>query len=307
MSTIVNGLNLSSIYAIGRLGIFFVICYFLYSFIDGKTQIFNYIIVLFIVLLILCGSIYYEVAKTGLALFGVTGMFARYSGLYENPNYVGLLVMVISSFLTVLFFKNSLVSKTYRFFFFFLLLNVVVVSILINSRAALLGLFLSISTILFLLKKSLLIKSIIFMGLFFITILQFPEIKKLFELFIRLETIGERENLWNAGLDMYQDFPIFGVGPDLFGAYYFNYIPSSANTLVQAVFTGGKPHPHNFFLFLASENGILGLISAFAIFITFFFYSYKAVKLTKENNRDYHLLAVSSLGICIRLFYSFIL
>lgn len=302
ISTLASGAHSNSVFAMVRLLFFFLICYLLYSLISGKKQIFNYLIALFIVFLIICVSIYYEVASAGLVLFGLTGLFARYSGLYENPNYVGVLVMVVSSFVTVLFFKNSLVNRTYKIFSIFLLLNIITISILINSRAALLGLFVSLIVIYSILKKSLLIKIFIIASLVLIAALQIPEIQDLFDLFIRLETIGEREHLWNAGLLMYDDFPLFGVGPDMFRNYFFNYIPSSAGVLVQAVYSGGSPHPHNFFLFLASENGALGILAGISIFISMFYYSIKSILLTRNKDREFFLISVACLGICSGFF-----
>jgi O-antigen ligase len=301
-STLANGAQPNSLTAVFRLLIFFLICYFLYSFIIGKKQVFNYLIALFIVFLILCGSIYYEVANAGLVLFGLTGLFTRYSGLYENPNYVGILVMVVSSFVTVLFFRNLLVTRAYKIFASFLSLNIIVISILINSRAALLGLIVSLIVIYSILKKTMLIKIFIIGSFIFIVILQIPKIQNLFDLFIRLETIGEREHLWNAGLAMFGDFPFFGVGPDMFRNYFFNYIPSSAGVLVQAVYSGGSPHPHNFFLFLASENGFLGILAGVSIFVSLFYYSIKSIVITRNKDREYFLISVACLGICSGFF-----
>lgn len=302
LSALVNGLQLNSIEAIVRLFIFFLLCYILYSFIENKNQMFYLLNTLFVIFLIVSGGVYFEIFNSGFALFGKTGLFARYSGFYESPNYIGVVVMITSSYIAILFFKNSLINKYYKFFLIFIFINVIAISILINSRASLLGLLISLSVILFFINKNLLLKYLIICCGLIIVALQVPEIKELIDLFLRLETIVERENLWSAGISMYSDFPIFGVGPDMFASHFFSYLPSSGYVITQSVLLGGKPHPHNFFLFLANENGVLGILLGITLFGLFFYYSFSAIKLTKNIDNDYYLLSVANLGIAAGFF-----
>lgn len=298
LSTIVNGLPAISIAALFRMSVFFFICYLLYAFINTKKELLYYISTLFLVFLIISTGIYIEIIESGFSIFGRTGFFARYSGFYESPNYVGLVLMVVSLFTIVLLFKNNLVNRYYKYGLIFLIINIVVVSIIINSRASLLGTVVGLLTIFAFYRKVLLFKTLAALGIISFILIQIPEIQELIDLFLRLETISEREHLWNAGVKMFIDFPVFGVAPDMFREYFFNYVPSSAFLLIQSIHLGGSPHSHNFFLFLANENGILGFISAISIFILFFYYSYQSISLAKKHDKDYYLIALASFGIC---------
>ena len=76
---------------------------------------------------------------------------------------------------------------------------------------------------------------------------------------------------------MFKDKPIVGHGSGLFrflcedDKYYFNSLSCST-------------HPHNFYIQLLAENGILGLlIPLFYLFIIKFFYTALSKELQKEN------------------------
>lgn len=106
------------------------------------------------------------------------------------------------------------------------------------------------------------------------------------------------------GLDVINDHPIVGIGPDMFDKVFFNYAPSKTVNYFRSDFLQiGKPHPHNFFFYFMAENGILGLISSVTFFILFFYFAFKTIRLTQNINRDYYILTVAITGIGIGLFF----
>lgn len=82
---------------------------------------------------------------------------------------------------------------------------------------------------------------------------------------LRGETGIFRINLWRSSINMFLDYPIFGVGLDNFlyqyrGRYIFDAAWQEPNL----------SHPHNIFLDFATRLGILGLIAGVFLFWTFF-------------------------------------
>jgi O-antigen ligase len=70
--------------------------------------------------------------------------------------------------------------------------------------------------------KVIIATSIIFFGLYF----SIPAVEETVDLYIRLDTVSQREVLWEAGADVITDYPVFGVGPGVFYKYFYSYAPS---------------------------------------------------------------------------------
>lgn len=81
-------------------------------------------------------------------------------------------------------------------------------------------------------------------------------------------TLNNRTVIWEAGLMVIQDHPIFGVGINSFGKAAEPYLGS-----------GGAPH--NVYLSIATETGIIGLMLFGAILLHVFYYSLKTDKNSK--------------------------
>lgn len=65
-------------------------------------------------------------------------------------------------------------------------------------------------------------------------------------------TLETREDIWRAGGEAFLENPVFGLGPFTFSSYLMEKIsipPEAAHS-----------HPHNLFLYVAVETGILGLL-----------------------------------------------
>lgn len=90
---------------------------------------------------------------------------------------------------------------------------------------------------------------------------------------IRHKSNTERILMWQSALEMFKDYPVHGVGQDVFG-YLYNtkYIsPLAVERAPEGHPEKGHGHPHNYILKITSEGGIIGL-SAFLIFYGYLVY-----------------------------------
>lgn len=100
---------------------------------------------------------------------------------------------------------------------------------------------------------------------------------------IRHKSNTERLLMWQSALDMFKDYPVHGVGQDVFG-YLYNtkYIsPLAVERAPEGHPEKGHGHPHNYILKITSEGGIIGL-SAFLIF-----YGYLVYRLWMMYRKEY--------------------
>jgi O-antigen ligase len=291
-----------------RTVIFLIISYFFFSLIKDYETLLNYIYALFFIVVIVGLSIFYDLSKTGFTIFTITGDLLRQGGLYENPNYVGLILVMTIPITISMFFNNYTSNIPIKFF---LTLNLIFSAILLmisNSRASMLGVFLSTLVTISLLKRKLLYHLLLGLSLIVVISLFIVEIQDIFLLFLRLERINTREYFWNAGLDIINDFPFWGIGPEMFENYFFTYMPSALYSSFFGLYTTwtlGTPHPHNFFILFAAENGVLGIISAVLFFVVFFRIAIRTIRL--HTNTQYYSLSValfaSGVGMFARSFF----
>ncbi|MDR3667132.1 MAG: O-antigen ligase family protein [Ignavibacteriaceae bacterium] len=304
ISTIASGMHVISLIALVRSIIFYFVCYIFYSNITAKSTIYYFYYSLIAASFIVSLSIYYDLFQSGLVIFLAVGQLARYAGEYGNPNYVGLLVFITTTMLISILINKHKVGNL--FLLWAMLINNIIILVIINSRASVISTILSVSFILLVHRRKLFFKISIFVLILSVVLLLLPPVQEFLSIFTRLETLGEREYFWDSGIAVIKDYPIFGVGPDLFVNHFFNYLPSSADYLFKMA-SVMKPHPHNFFLFFTAENGLMGLLSSFLIFIIYFYIGFMAIKISQEKDYDYYLISTAmtsiGLGIFIRAFF----
>lgn len=83
-------------------------------------------------------------------------------------------------------------------------------------------------------------------------------------------TIGFRFYIWQAALKMFQQNPLFGVGPDNFRPQLANYIAPESQSFIR-ISAERSFNAHHAGLQLLSETGLLGVVT-FTLFITAFVY-----------------------------------
>lgn len=96
----------------------------------------------------------------------------------------------------------------------------------------------------------------------------------------------ERVDFWLGAIKLIEQKPIFGWGP-----YSFRY----AYNAIQKTFLGNSDHPHNVFLKIGMENGVIALGAFLAFLISVFVVMIKRFKNLDRNKKD----AVYILGACV--------
>lgn len=287
-----------------RLFIFFLVCYLYYSLIKNKGTLDRYLIAIFISVLVIGISVIIDISKTGFAFFLIEGTIVRYGGMYENPNYVGLLLLITIPINIALFFRKYIHPYLVKFCLLVILLLSIILLFVSNSRSSIIGTILASAITIAFINKKIFFRFISILTLSLIILLFINEVQDYLALYFRLERVGNREYFWNAGLDIISDHPYFGVGPELFDRYFFTYMPSAVTGLYESsIWKVGRPHPHNFFLLFAAENGALGFVCAVYFFILFFYFSIKTLSMVRNKKTEDYLIIVSAIGIGVGIFF----
>ncbi|MBM6861188.1 O-antigen ligase family protein [Clostridium saudiense] len=165
----------------------------------------------------------------------------------------------------------------YKFFYgisaILLLINVM----FSQSRNALIALIIGVFIIAILYDKRFFILSLIFPIIFFII----PAIRaRVFQIFDMSQN-SSRFNIWDVTISMIKDNPIGGIGYENFSIQYPYYISNNPNLIVN---DGYLPvHPHNVFLKMQAELGIVGTVIFISFVIITIITLYKLIKSTNNN------------------------
>jgi O-antigen ligase len=303
ISSVFSKMPLNGIMSIIRLVVFLLICYIFYSLIENKKTIYVYISGLYLTVIVLGGSIFIGLFKSGFSFIELAGSLARFAGFYENPNYAGLLLVVSIPVLVSMYFQEYFKSKGKKILITLFVIICLAILMLADSRASLLAIAVSLAFIIAVLNKSLFIKLFVSLIIVIGVLLLSPDVQNFLDLYLRLDRLGNRDYFWNTGIDIIKAYPVFGVGPDMFQNYFFTYMPSAVNKFYSTgIWSVGKPHPHNFFIFFTAENGIPGLASVIYFWVLFFYIAVKTIISTKKISKEYFVLCVSITGIGLGMF-----
>lgn len=185
----------------------------------------------------------------------------RIASFLENSNNLGAYT-ILSIFIAIIFMIKS-TKKSSKVFFGFtsslLFLNIIAS----QSRNALIGLFIGSFLVAILYDKRFIILSAILP----IILLIIPQSRlRIFEIFDPTQNVS-RFKIWKSAEMMIKDHPISGVGYENFQLNYPIYVSQNKDTLL--VWDGFRAiHPHNIFLKIQAELGILGSLF-FIVFIIF--------------------------------------
>jgi O-antigen ligase len=250
-------------------------------------------------------SILYDFMRGGFSFFLQNGILARFTGVYDNPNFVGLTTLITTCLIIALFFLEQFKSTKRKILLFLLLLNNVGILLITDSRAAIITVLISSFFMLYLLKKQILWKVFLSLVIIFLVLLSIPLVQDFLLILLRPREFSAREYLWNSGIEMFKNHFLFGVGPEQFPKFFYTYLSHHALILferTEALTFGKIPSPHNYFLLMGAENGILGLITSVSIFILFFYLSYKTLTIFRNSNREFYVFSVSIMAIGIGTF-----
>ncbi|MBZ0199345.1 MAG: O-antigen ligase family protein, partial [Ignavibacteriaceae bacterium] len=241
--------------------------------------------------------IVYDVVTKGFVLFSIqTNSFNQFAGLYSNPNAIGLQLSVsLPMLIGLMFFKKGSKAST-NYLYYFLLIFSLIVLLLTNSRASIGAVFVSISYILFKLKRRYF--KYFFIGIVVSALAFFliPILNDFIALYLRVDRVFEntRFYIWTMSIDIIKSHYIFGVGPEQFATKIYANLPVMLGSFEEfQIWWAKSGTSHNFFLYRFTETGILGFFSALYLFYTFFKISSMVEKLTKFKEPRYYILSVS--------------
>jgi len=196
-----------------------------------------------------------------------------------NPNYSAALMAILAT-LTFSFIFDRQIVTWQRIFFLVLTLGLVLTIYLSDARQGLLSLTIGLGFFISLkfLKKSRILGSISFLGLFSISILALAGIlqKGPLERFLYKDSVSLRGHYWRAGLKMFKENIFSGVGIDSYGNYFRLYRDSSFPVRYGYDLTSNNAH--NVPIQLFATGGILVGLSYLAIILLIIYYFIKGFK-----------------------------
>ncbi len=166
-----------------------------------------------------------------------------------NPNTVGnLTALVLFGVISIVFAPKNIYGK-WKYLLLLLVPNLLMLIGMSGSRGALVMVFAGF-TVLFLFRKTNVFNKIItiLIGIFILSFLydyflQFDTIQG--RLGSNVQSIGGRTGIWKAAIDIFYNSPLFGVGSGYNHEMTLRY--------------GEAKSTHNFFLFVLTRTGIIGL------------------------------------------------
>jgi O-antigen ligase/tetratricopeptide (TPR) repeat protein len=103
-------------------------------------------------------------------------------------------------------------------------------------------------------------------------------------------SLSARQDAWDVGRRIFQDHPLTGAGPNVFGLLFPQYSKHAAEFVVHT------QHAHNGFLQLADDTGIVGLLAVGVLVIAT---AYVLFRTWREGSLEQRLLAVACAGALI--------
>lgn len=196
-----------------------------------------------------------------------------------NPNYSGALMSILAT-LTFSFMIDRQIATWQRIYFLVLTLGLVFTIYLSNARQGLLSVIIGLGffTSLKLMKKSRILGSISFLGLFSISILALAGIlqKGPLERFLYKDSVSLRGHYWRAGLKMFKENIFSGVGIDSYGNYFRLYRDPSFPVRYGYDLTSNNAH--NVPIQLFATGGLLVGLSYLAIILFIVYHFIKGFK-----------------------------
>ena len=282
-----------------RIGIFACVIWYL---IEKDKKILNY----FYYTLIICFSVLiidgYIQFFTGTNLIGLSKSGVRISSFFGNELILGSYLSRLSPLLFALFLlKEKKQTEMYFMSTLFVLLSGLIY--ISGERAAFFFYILSLIFIIILVKQFVKIITLSFCSLIIIAILtfSFSEVKD------RMITnpvssikksifTPEHDSLIRTAYNMFLDKPIFGHGPKMFRVMCKD----------EKYATGAAPcttHPHNFYIQLLAETGVIGfsfLFSAFAYVLYCAYRQFKSIVLRQKRYlTDYQVCLLAGILIAV--------
>lgn len=287
--------------------LFFFIIYLFYSLLSDYNDIKYFLYALFIGALFYFIIIFYEVVRADFDIINLNqNLILNEGSTFIHRNAIGgffsICISVTVAFLAVL--DSNKKNKKYLLIFIFLLISGLVLT---NSRGAIISLVLGTVYIFYSVNRKAL-KYFILSILIVLPVIFIDEISESINLYLRLEQISTgRDYIFQTAANIISNNPIIGAGPAATKFEIYNYLPYMLGTpeeffLSKHINSIGFGQAHNFYLFLYTDLGILGLLVSLLIPYTFFNLSHRLIKEVKEKNNFLYSLLVGVQAAGIALF-----
>ena len=198
----------------------------------------------------------------------------RAMGLEYSPTFFAS-SMLIQIPILIFLLQGNFLSKTFRP----LVIAAILLSIFCLGLSMTRGAWLAFVAVIFILgileKKHRVATAKFFMVLivaFLVALMFSPQLQERIETLTdkNFQSNTERLLMWESAINIFKDYPIHGIGQNMFEKMYNEkYISPYAKERPDEE-GSGHSHPHNNFLFALSEGGIIGLVSFTALYAYFF-------------------------------------
>lgn len=307
ISTLMSNYPLAGMMMIIRQTVFFIIVYLLFAMIEDEKDIKIFFSALLFSAFVMASSTIYSFILYSGSFFDLSsGSRGRIAGFITNPNnisnyyLISFPLLIVSILKSKIFISPKLAWVLITYFSFALIITL--------SRSALLGILVSSIIVLFVLKRKY-FYYITSISVFAILVIVFNDSIQNFIVFLfRIERgVTGRDYLWDLSINIIRDNPILGLGPGAYKYEVFNYFPIMLNswtgemlikTFIEA---NGANLSHNYFLFLFSELGVLGLVVSIYLVIIFLSF-WRVLKFFKDKTTNSYYLVVALLAIGISEF-----
>ena len=308
ISMVMSAYPLAGVGLVIRQTIFFILTYLFYALIRNESDIKSYFIAFVLAASVLAASSFVTFVTDPSSLFNFTsGSRERIVGLISNPNNITNFYMVsFPLVLSVFFLKKNKSGNTISFLLILYLSFALFITL---SRSAIMGVIASTVVMLFILRRKyfyILLLSLLFIVLLFIV---YQPLGDLVSVLFRVERGATgRDYLWSLSLHLIKDHPIFGIGPGAYRYEMFSYFPVMLHSWTGGLFkdiyemTDGSNLSHNYFLFLFSDLGILGMATAIALPVVYFRIGIKTLNKYKNGAKDTYYLIVALFAIGAAMF-----
>ncbi len=231
--------------------------------------------------------------------------YRRLSGIFGDERVLGSYLVRTFPLLLALYFHDKIYKNLSFFsnskFLFFLVFSSMVLILMSGERSSIGLMLIFIFVCYFLLKFSYKIKTILLslVFIFFAILLYFNN-----RLFERLSNFTykqffsesgfhffspQHEVIFKTAIKIFKDNTFFGIGPKLFREICFDY---PTYTIFDNTVNGCQSHPHNIYLQLLAETGIIGFLFIFMFFLIISFEILKKIFYNKSNNYYSSILAL---------------
>lgn len=291
-----------------RTVMFIAIIYFFFAY-TYKERRYKFLIDL-LILVAAISSLFsiFDLLYSNIAVFSSTGaVMRRIGGAFTNINNVAAAFAIAGS---MSFISGYLADDRRKKRLYYSAMAIIVFGLFLTfSRAGMMALGISLAFQLFFLNRRL------FTTLAFIAVFGFgllllisTETRDLLVAVFRIDyALSGRGNLWDTTLEIISDNWLTGVGPGAFKYEMYNYITVRFGTYEEVVmyylfYVTSFGHSHHFYIFMLSELGIAGLISALFLPFVYLKIAYKTLRNYKELGLDKQiklLYAVIGTGIAM--------